>query len=119
MRGFDLKEQARLIFAAALRAADAGAAVRASLKVSSDRRLIVGADIFELTDKNTPIYAVAIGKAAYPMALALDDILGDKLSLGVISSSVVEESATANQTEKTPTLSPQWRVFARRSSAAE
>lgn len=111
MREFHPKEQVRLIFTEALRAVDAGAAVRAAVKVLSDSRLVVCDGVYKLTEKNTPIYAVANGKAAYPMALALDDILGGKLSAGVISSVVPKESSSENQTEKSQTLSPKWRVF--------
>jgi glycerate-2-kinase len=112
MREFDPKEQARLIFTEALRAVDAGAAVRRAVKVLSDSRLVVFGDVYKLTEKNTPIYAVAIGKAAYPMALALDDILSGKLNAGVISGVVPEESSSENQAEKRQTLSLKWRVFA-------
>jgi glycerate-2-kinase len=112
MREFDPKEQARLIFTEALRAVDAGAAVRRAVKVLSDSRLVVFDDVYKLTEKNTPIYAVAIGKAAYPMALALDDILGGKLNAGIISGVVPEESSSEKQSEKRQTLSPKWCLFA-------
>ncbi|HEU5131908.1 MAG TPA: glycerate kinase, partial [Pyrinomonadaceae bacterium] len=41
---------------------------------------------------DTPIYSIAIGKAAISMALGLDDALGDKLSAGVIVSTSLHQS---------------------------
>jgi len=40
-----------------------------------------------------PIYSIAIGKAAIPMALGLEDALGDKLSAGVIVSTSLHQSS--------------------------
>jgi hydroxypyruvate reductase len=42
---------------------------------------------------STPIYSIAIGKAAIQMARGLDDALGDKLSAGIIVSTSLHESA--------------------------
>ena len=67
-----LREDARLIFDHAVSAVDPRVAVKQSvnqLNVSS------------------PIYSIAIGKAATSMALGLDDALGEKLTAGVIVSS--------------------------------
>jgi glycerate 2-kinase len=42
---------------------------------------------------SSPIYSIAVGKAATSMALGLDDALGDKLSAGVIVSTSLHHSA--------------------------
>ena len=42
---------------------------------------------------SSPIYSIAIGKAATSMALGLDDALGDKLSAGVIVSTSLHQSS--------------------------
>jgi len=42
---------------------------------------------------SSPIYSIAIGKAAISMALGLDDALGDKLSAGVIVSTSLHQSS--------------------------
>jgi hydroxypyruvate reductase len=42
---------------------------------------------------SSPIYSIAIGKAATSMALGLDDALGNKLSAGVIVSTSLHQSA--------------------------
>lgn len=112
--GFNFKEQARAIFTEALRAVDAGAAVRDAVKLSGFSRLIVVDEVYELIEGHSPIYAIAFGKAAYPMALALDEILGDKIIGGVISGVLPEDSKAndflaINQSKR---LSSKWRAFA-------
>jgi glycerate 2-kinase len=49
---------------------------------------------------STPIFAVAIGKAAASMALGVEDALGDKLTRGVISAPASSEP-----------LAQQWEIF--------
>lgn len=106
--GFNIKEQAIAIFMKALRAVDAGAAVRNAVKLSGSSRLTVVNEVYELTENNTEIYAIALGKAAYPMALALENVLGDKIIGGVISGVLPEESLV----DESKMLSSKWRVFA-------
>ena len=48
--------------------------------------------ITELEVPSGPIYSIAIGKAAIPMAHGLEDALGDKLSAGVIVSTSLHQS---------------------------
>jgi glycerate 2-kinase len=105
--GFNIKEQARAIFTEALRAVDAGAAVRDAVKLSGFSRLTVVDEVYELTGGQPQVYAVAFGKAAYPMALALDGILGDKLIGGVISGVLPEEGSA----DGGKVLSSKWRMF--------
>lgn len=99
----------------ALRAVDAGAAVRSAVKLSGSSRLSIVNEVYELTAGHQQIYAIALGKAAYPMAMALDDILGDKIAGGVISG-VLPDEWTAGDSYRTSnqnrTLSGKWRVFA-------
>ncbi len=112
MREINLKDQARSIFAKALLALDAGAAVRKAVKLSGNFRLTIVDEGYKLTGNNAPVYAVAVGKAACPMAFALDEILGSKLTAGVVSGVLPEEFSTENPAQKGSTLSSKWRVFA-------
>ena len=77
-----LRTAAREIFDAALRAADAGAAVRKAISLIGSNLAVYDREI-EL--RNRPIYAIAIGKAAIPMASALEGQLGPHFIKGVIS----------------------------------
>lgn len=105
----DIKEQISLIFTDALRAVDAGRAVRNAVKLINPSRLIINDEVYDLNEDQTQIYAVALGKAAYPMATALDELLGSRINGGVISGVLPEKSASiVNQNKK---LSDKWRVF--------
>ncbi|HKP73394.1 MAG TPA: DUF4147 domain-containing protein [Pyrinomonadaceae bacterium] len=95
----DLHLAARSIFDAALAASDASRAVRRA--VNFERGQLTVADTgFDLRRRPTPIYSVAIGKAAGAMASALDEVLGDALAGGVISAPLLNVA-----------LSPRWQVF--------
>jgi hydroxypyruvate reductase len=94
-----IKHQAREIFAAALDAVDAGRALRAAVR-RYDARLEIVDDEFDL-DAFEQICAVGLGKAASALASALGEILGARLTRGIVS-------APAGQL----TLSPRWQVFA-------
>ena len=85
-----LRNAAREIFDAALRAADAGAAVRKALGLIGSNLAVYDREI-EL--RNRPIYAIAIGKAATPMATALEAQLGPHFIKGVISGPMIVGSA--------------------------
>ena len=74
-----LYQDARLIFDHALSAADPRKAVQQELNTAQ-------------LGKQSPIYAIAIGKAATSMALGLDDTLGEKLTAGVLVSSTSHTS---------------------------
>ena len=88
---------ARAIFDEALRAVDAGAAVGNSIRF--DGQLLGIGKISIPVDR--PIYAVALGKAAPAMAAALQSVLGEALTAGVITS-----------TSSTNSLDKRWQVFA-------
>ncbi len=76
---------------------DARLAVRAAVRF--DRScLFIGDSEFRTT---RPVYVVAMGKAAVMMTLGLHDILGDKISQGVISSAASDK---ANELPSTYTV---------------
>jgi hydroxypyruvate reductase len=77
-----LRIAAREIFAEALSAVDAGAAVRAAVRLDGSELKVVDATI-DLS--NRKVYSVAIGKAAFPMAFALEDALGERFTAGLIT----------------------------------
>lgn len=72
----------RSVLAAALQAADPYQAVRSALHRTGDL-LKVGEQIYPLKDFRQ-ILVVGAGKAAYPMALAVEDILGNHLTNGLV-----------------------------------
>lgn len=103
----DLKTEARKIFAEALQAVDAGAAVRREVKLSGATNLQICGENYDLSADFSKVYAVSIGKAGYKMALALDEILGGKLTGGVVSGILTE-----NSSKQSKNLSLKWHVFA-------
>jgi hydroxypyruvate reductase len=109
----DLRRSAREIFSEALKSVDAGRAVRRAVQLEGSRLTLVDTT-FDLTTPPTSIYAVAIGKAALPMAAALNDALGDHLSAGVISAPPISlpESNDSSNTPTTFPFSQRWQVFA-------
>ncbi|GAG82034.1 unnamed protein product, partial [marine sediment metagenome] len=62
---------------------DPRAAVKNYVKVEGSR-LQVGEDVFDLNTVNK-IYAIGGGKATYPLAVALEEILGDRITDGFIA----------------------------------
>ena len=78
-----LRLTARAIFDEALLAVDAGDAVRRAVRLEGSSLRIVDLEI-GLADR--PVYAIAIGKAANAMASALDEVLGERLTAAVLSS---------------------------------
>jgi hydroxypyruvate reductase len=109
---------ARRVFDEMLDAMDAGRAVERAVRVG-DGRLHIFDDEFDLTgggsertegglairDGGRAIYSVALGKAAGPMAAALDRVLGGRLAGGVISAPPLPHSLAARLTDG-------WRVHA-------
>lgn len=77
-----LHRSAREIFDAALASVDPRRAVARAI-VSDGPIVEVCGERFDAS--STPIYAVAVGKAAVSMALGLQDALGEKLAGGVVS----------------------------------
>jgi len=67
----------------ALKHVDPRAAVKNYLKLEGNR-LHVDKEIFDL-DKVNKIFAIGAGKATYPLAIALEDILGERITDGFIA----------------------------------
>ncbi|CAN5869135.1 hypothetical protein BH18ACI4_BH18ACI4_13870 [soil metagenome] len=87
MAEHDLHQAARKIFDSALRSVDAHESVRRTV-VLDDTRLDVADVQLDLTSYQAGVYAIAIGKAAVPMAAALEDALGTYLRGGLIAGPV-------------------------------
>lgn len=86
----DLRLAAREIFDVALDSVDAHTAVRRAMRLEGSRLTIVERT-FELDERRGGVYALAIGKAAFPMAVALDEILGEKLTNGFIVGTFLQD----------------------------
>ncbi len=98
-----LRLAAREIFEETRRAVDAGNAVRRAI-ILEDLRLKVRGTPVDIAAPQ--VYAIAPGKAAVAMALALDEVLGERLGRGIL--------ATGRQYENLPdgrTLSSRWQIF--------
>ena len=78
-----LRQDARKIFDAGLQAVDPKIGVHKFLKCESEC-LEVGERTYQLSDFNN-IFVVGAGKAGAPMAAAVEEILGDKISKGTIN----------------------------------
>ncbi len=90
---------AREMFDEGLREADAGQAVRRAVKLE-DECLTIVERRFDLR-KLAGVFAVALGKAARPMAASLDEILGTRLARGIMSAPLIDRN-----------LSVRWQQFA-------
>ena len=95
-----LHQAAREIFTAALRAVDAREAVRRIVVLNQERLRIQDTDI---DISNRPVNVIALGKAATAMAAGLSDVLGERLTRGIVSSTNYSGS---------PALDNRWRIFA-------
>jgi hydroxypyruvate reductase len=95
-----LRQAAQEIFASALHAVDARAAIRHALNRQGATLKILNDD-FDLNLQ--PVYSIAIGKAAMAMAAGLSEIIDDKLEQGVLSG-VVQTSASLPDLKK-------WQIF--------
>ncbi|HEY0006392.1 MAG TPA: DUF4147 domain-containing protein [Pyrinomonadaceae bacterium] len=112
------------IFRQALRSVDAGEAVRQHLRLKGSSLSVVQTTI-EL-EQERPVYSIAIGKAAYAMAAALDEALGERLTAGVLTGIRPEQAkdddsaddssgnpaSMAELSSSEPTLQARWRFFA-------
>ncbi|HKQ99391.1 MAG TPA: DUF4147 domain-containing protein [Pyrinomonadaceae bacterium] len=96
----ELRRAALEIFDEALKSVDARLAVRRAVHLEGSRLRVVNTTI-NLSDGGKRVYAVALGKAARPMAHALTEILGERLTGGVITAPPSDTS-----------LPDRWRVFA-------
>lgn len=109
-----LRDAALEIFGAALLSADAGAAVRRA--VSLDGPLLSVCDTeLNLATRHPNIYAIAIGKAAHTMAAALEELLAEKLTAGLVAGLPVErerDGFASDRRHAAVYLPDRWRVFA-------
>jgi glycerate 2-kinase len=115
-----LRLAAREIFNEALRAVDPATAVRRAVRLDGTQ-LSVGDTAIDLSAQQ-PIYSIAIGKAAFAMASALDELLGERLTAGVLSSNALKDGTSTRRgreradarkdagEEQTRAL-PRWRAF--------
>ena len=76
-----LRLAAREIFDETLRAVDAGEAVRRALHLEGSQLTVEDA-LIDLGNRR--VYSIAIGKAALPMAIALEDVIGERFIAGLI-----------------------------------
>lgn len=81
---FELRRAAREIFDEALKSLDAHDALRRAVNLDGSRLRLVDTT-FDLANTAPAIYAIAIGKAALPMAVALNEVIGDHLRAGIIT----------------------------------
>lgn len=79
----DLRKDARSIFMAGLGAVEPGAAIRRFVR-RRDRRLWIDEQEYDLSRFNH-IYIVGAGKAGAPMAAAIEEILGEELTEGLVN----------------------------------
>jgi hydroxypyruvate reductase len=96
-----LRLWAREIFDEALEAIDPGAAVRRAIRLNGSQ-LSVGDATFDIANRR--IYSIAIGKAAFKMAAALEQLLADSLIAGVLS---CPQPAGASEMQ----LSARWHLY--------
>src|SRR5438876_803798 len=101
-----LRLAARDIFDETLRAVDAGEAVRRAVHLKGSQLTVQDATI-ELS--NRWIYSIAIGKAALPMALALEDTIGERFIRGLIVGPVRTPPACSTPEACVPPSRWQWR----------
>jgi len=77
-----MKHDADRIFKSAIRAVDPGAAIRRTCK-RDDNLLHIGDRTYDLSGFED-VYIIGAGKAGAPMALALEELLGDRVTDGVV-----------------------------------
>lgn len=78
-----IRKDARLIFEAGLEAVEPVKAVKRHVR-RREGRLVIGDQTYEL-DKYKSVHVVGAGKAAAAMALAVEELLGDRLTSGVVN----------------------------------
>lgn len=111
----DLRLAARGIFDDALKSVNAYAAVRKAVELEGTRLNIVSKS-FELAHSSRGrggIYTIAIGKAALSMATALDHILGDRITAGLLVGPAQRQTQGSNRKPSIldSSFRTRWRVF--------
>src|SRR5688572_10232280 len=82
-----LHQAARQLFDSALSTVDAREAVETAVTLDDERLMIAGVEI-DPARYRSGVYSIAIGKAAAPMAIGLENTLGQLLKEGVIAGPV-------------------------------
>lgn len=82
---------------ATLHQLDAYHRIRSIMRLEGDQ-LIIGTKSWDLTTKRN-VYLVGGGKAANHMAMAVDSVLGDRLTKGLVIVKIAEDTDTFNRTE--------------------
>lgn len=92
----NLRHEALSMFECALRRVEAGRAVHSSIELYGSNLRICETHL-NFAGVSDSIYAIALGKAAYPMALALDEALHHKVKAGVVVGPEVGDSTTSSK----------------------
>jgi glycerate 2-kinase len=100
-----LRQAAREIFQETLRDVNAGDAVRGAVRFDGSRLDILGAS-FDLQQRS--VYTIAIGKAAPPMAMALEDALRERLKAGLVVGPVGNQPRVSAQLTASHTTEWHW-----------
>jgi hydroxypyruvate reductase len=112
---YDLRRAARGIFDEALRSVNAYTAVRGAVELDGTRLNIVSTsfDLENPARRRSGIFAIAIGKAAPSMASALEHILGERITAGLLvgPSHKLSHSSTLKPSIIDSSLRTRWRVF--------
>ncbi len=87
----ELRKDARELFDQAIKEADPRKCVLEHLELKGER-LRVGGESFNLSDFKS-VYVVAFGKAASAMAAALEELLGERITEGIVVSNARSERA--------------------------
>jgi glycerate 2-kinase len=93
----DLREETKNIFNETIKFCDTADATKRSVKLEGNQLEIEGRT-YDLKNYSS-IYSVALGKAAFEMAQALDEILGSSLSAGVVSGNRSSKSLSSRWTK--------------------
>ena len=78
-----MREDAKRIFSAGLKAVNPEKAIRKYCRIK-DKRLYIGSNKFDLDSYNN-IFVIGCGKASASMALAIENLLGDRISGGSVN----------------------------------
>lgn len=100
-----LRIDAREIFDETLRAVDAGEAVRGAIQISGSTLRVCDLEV-DVTNRN--VCSIAIGKASWSMAAALEDQIGARVAEGLIAGPIAEQTRNGDLARS---LSFRWRSF--------
>jgi glycerate 2-kinase len=100
-----LRLAARAIFDEVLPGIDAGAAVRRAVHLEGSGLNVCGTTL-DLANLRR-VYSIAIGKAASAMASALEEVIGDRITAGVIASDATRHGTTSASGR----VNARWKTF--------